>query len=89
MSAHLIGPNIDRAHAAARSFSALSSLGERWADVTQVNSDHMQCYLQLIYFAFLVFLAWQACMRPLTPDGYPVMGAINNRGCDGVFISAG
>ena len=34
--ASCIQPNIDRAHAAARSFSALSSLGERWATVTQV-----------------------------------------------------
>lgn len=35
MNASLIHPHSTRAHAAARSFSTMSSLGERWADVSQ------------------------------------------------------
>lgn len=65
MNAAMIEPNTYRSHAAARSFSTISSLGDRWADVTQ------------------------ACLRPLTADGYPVMGALDAFGCEGAYISAG
>ena len=31
----------------------------------------------------------QACMRPNTADGLPVMGGMGELGCEGVYISAG
>lgn len=64
-NASMVQPNIEAGLAATRSFSALSSIGERWADVTQ------------------------ACLRPITPDGHPVMGALLAPGCEGAYISAG
>ena len=45
MNATVIQPNSTRAHIAARSFSAMTSLGERWADVTQVNRAKFYSYL--------------------------------------------
>jgi hypothetical protein len=55
MNATLVQPNIDRAHAAARSFSSISSLGEQWADVTQVLVRFMYVLLNFVCFLIKAF----------------------------------